>query len=47
MNHNSITCILTFRNEGIEVEKTIESILNTSLNTDILLIDDNSDDGYE
>lgn len=47
MNNNSITCILTFKNEGIEVEKTIESILNTSLNTDILLIDDDSDDGYD
>lgn len=43
-----LTAIITFRNEGIEIEKTIESILKTTKSdVDILLIDDNSDDGYD
>lgn len=40
------TVILTFKNEGIEVEKTIISLLFTDQSINIILIDDASDDGY-
>lgn len=42
--NNELSVILTFYNEGEEVEKTIQSIRATSLNTTVILIDDFSDD---
>lgn len=44
---NKLTCIIGFKNEGQEVERTINSILDTTSHCDILLIDDNSDDNFE
>lgn len=43
---NEFSVILTFKNEGIEVEKTIISLLFNDQNINIILIDDASDDGY-
>jgi glycosyltransferase involved in cell wall biosynthesis len=41
-----LTVIITFNNEGIEVEKTIQSIFATTKHTKIILIDDCSDDNF-
>ena len=43
---SDLTCIIPFKNEGIEVDKTIESILSTS-NPKIIIINDNSDDNFD
>lgn len=45
--NNELSVILTFYNEGEEVEKTIQSIRATSLNTTIILVDDFSDDDMD
>lgn len=45
--NNLLTCIITFKNEGEEVEKTVASILATTKASKILLINDGSDDGYD
>lgn len=42
-----LTCIITSRNEGNEVRKTIESIRKTAPLVPIILINDASDDGYD
>jgi len=43
----NLTIIVPFLNEGVEVEKTVENIRNTSgYDIDIILINDNSTDGY-
>lgn len=44
--NNILTCIIPFKNEGCEVEKTINSIYATTENTSIIVINDNSDDSY-
>ena len=41
-----LSCIVSFKNEGDEVRKTVESIRATS-NSNIILIDDCSDDNYD
>lgn len=42
---NKLTCIITFKNEGKEVENTVKSIRETTDNdVDIILVDDCSDD---
>lgn len=48
-DHSSapLTCIIGFYNENEEIEKTVESIRSTAKNTQILLVDDCSDDGYD
>lgn len=42
----NLTCILMFRNEGNEIEKTIQNIRATTKNAPIVLIDDDSIDNY-
>ncbi len=46
---NKLTVIIAFRNEGDEVEKTIQSILETTKrgSVPIILMDDASDDGVD
>ncbi|MCC8146272.1 MAG: glycosyltransferase [Bacteroidales bacterium] len=47
MTSNQLTIIITFLNEGIEIANTLKSIRQTVGNAvDILLIDDNSNDGF-
>ena len=46
-NDGELTCILAFRNEGIEVEKTVQSIRYTANNVRIILINDGSDKSYD
>lgn len=41
-----LTCIIMFRNEGCEIEKTIQSIRATTNNIPIVLVDDDSVDNY-
>ena len=43
---NELTCIIPFKNEGSEIERTVTSIRATS-KTNIILIDDGSTDGYD
>lgn len=43
---NEFTVIITFKNEGMEVEKTIISLLFNDQNINIILIDDGSDDDF-
>ena len=43
---NELTCIIPFKNEGSEIERTVASIRSTS-KTNIILIDDGSTDGYD
>lgn len=45
-SNNILTCIIPFKNEKYEVEKTINSILSTTEQTSIVIINDNSDDNY-
>lgn len=45
-NIGDLTCIITFYNEGDEIEKTVSSIRATSKNTRIILVNDNSTDNY-
>lgn len=48
VSKNELTIILPFLNEGVEVERTLESLINhTNENLDIILINDCSDDGYD
>lgn len=48
MAPNKLTVIITFLNEGIEIRNTLKSIRETiGKRVDILLIDDDSIDGYE
>lgn len=42
-----LTVIIPFQNEGCEVEKTVTSVRATAKNVKIMLIDDNSNDGYD
>lgn len=42
-----LTCIITSRNEGDEVRKTVESIRKTAPDVKVIIIDDASDDGYD
>lgn len=42
----NLTCILMFRNEGNEIEKTIQNIRATTKNAPIVLVDDDSIDNY-
>lgn len=44
---NKMTVVIGFKNEGIEVEKTILSLLISDDNINIVLIDDASDDGFD
>lgn len=45
---NKLTCIITFANEGIEVERTVKSIRETTKEfVDIILINDSSNDNYD
>lgn len=41
-----LTVIIPFQNEGYEVEKTVTSVRGTAKDVKIMLIDDNSNDGY-
>lgn len=43
---DNLTCILMFRNESNEIEKTIQNIRATTNNAPIVLVDDCSNDGY-
>lgn len=43
----SLTAIITFKNEGDEVLKTVKSIRDTTTDVNILLIDDASTDNYD
>lgn len=45
--NSEFTVILTFRNEGIEVEKTIISLRYADPTVKFILVDDGSDDGYD
>lgn len=45
-NNAKLTVIIPFQNEGYEVEKTVTSVRATAKNVNIMLIDDNSNDGY-
>lgn len=47
LNESKLTCVIGFKNEGIEVEKTVLSLLISDFNIDIVLVDDASDDGYD
>lgn len=47
VNDRKLTVVIGFKNENIEVEKTIVSLLLSDDNIDIVLIDDCSDDGYD
>ena len=40
------TCVISFINEGDELERTVSSIRYTANNVRIILVDDCSDDGY-
>ena len=44
---NKMTVVIGFKNEGMEVEKTVISLRYCDKNINILLIDDASDDGYD
>lgn len=44
-NDTELSCIIPFKNEGVEIEKTVASIRATS-NCNIILVDDCSDDNY-
>lgn len=45
--HNKLTIVIAFKNEGEEVERTINSIRGTAgYKVDIIAINDDSDDGY-
>lgn len=44
---NEFTVLITFRNEGFEVEKTIIAVRLNDQNVNIQLIDDASTDGYD
>ena len=46
-NDSKLTVIIPFQNEGIEVEKTVTSVRATAKNVNIMLINDNSNDGYD
>lgn len=46
IKRNKLTVILTFKNEGIEVEKTIISLKYADPLLSFVLVDDASDDGY-
>lgn len=46
-NSGELTCIITFKNETVEVEKTLASIRATAHNVKIIVVDDNSDDGWD
>ena len=43
----NLTCIVPFRNEGVEVEKTVQSIRATASDVSIILINDNSKDAFD
>lgn len=45
-DNNELTCIIPFKNEGTEIERTVASIRATS-ETNIILVDDGSTDGYD
>lgn len=45
-DNSKLTVIIPFQNEGIEVEKTVTSVRATAKDVKIMLIDDNSNDGY-
>lgn len=47
INKGELTCIITFCNEGVEIEKTVNSIRATANNVNILLINDSSTDNYD
>lgn len=43
-----LTCVIGFRNEGVEVENTVRSIrATTAVEVPIVLVDDGSDDGFD
>ena len=44
--NTDMTYIITFKNEGVEIEKTVFSLLGTVNGARIILIDDGSDDSY-
>jgi glycosyltransferase involved in cell wall biosynthesis len=46
-NDRELSVILTFNNEGIEVEKTLQSVFSTTKHTNIILVNDASDDNYD
>lgn len=46
-DNSKLTVIIPFQNEGIEVEKTVTSVRATAKDVKIMLIDDNSNDGYD
>lgn len=46
-NDGELTCIVTFRCEKTEVERTVCSLRYTAKNVKILLMDDDSDDNYD
>lgn len=46
-NESNITAVIAFKNENVELEKTIASIRSTTVNMPIILIDDNSQDNYD
>ena len=45
-SNSKLTVIIPFQNEGYEVEKTVTSVRATAKDVKIMLIDDNSNDGY-
>lgn len=42
-----LTCVITFKNEGIQAWKTVESIRKTAPLAPIILVNDASNDGYD
>lgn len=44
---NKLSVVIGFKNEGIEVEKTVLSLLLSDNNINIILVNDNSDDDYD
>lgn len=44
---NPLTCIITFKNEKDEIEKTVKSIRDTTKNVNILLVNDGSNDSTD
>lgn len=46
-SNSKLTVIIPFQNEGYEVEKTVTSVRATANDVKIMLIDDNSNDGYD
>lgn len=45
--YKTLTAIITFKNEGDEIEKTVKSIRSTTKNVEIILVDDASEDNYD